>query len=99
MSISSARASARASPSSARLQEFIMRIASILQPRTLAIGALAALAFTAFSADASAQKLTFTSTIDQAQETPPTGSAATGTATFVVDRASKTLNFFINFSG
>ncbi len=76
-----------------------MRIASILHPRTLAIGALAALAFAAFSADASAQKLTFTATIDQAQETPPTGSPATGKATFVVDRATKTLSFFITFSG
>jgi cysteine-rich repeat protein len=43
--------------------------------------------------------INFTATLDQAQETPPTGSAATGSGTFVLDTVANSLSFNITFSG
>jgi len=41
----------------------------------------------------------FTAEIDEAQETPPSGSAGTGTGTFVLDDATGLVSFTVTFSG
>ena len=47
---------------------------------------------------ARATMVTFSATIDGAQETPPNGSASTGTGTFVMDTVANTLSFNISFT-
>jgi hypothetical protein len=47
----------------------------------------------------SGEQVRMTAVIDEAQETPPSGSAATGTGTFLVDTSSNTLWFNITLTG
>ena len=46
-----------------------------------------------------ARPTTFTANLTQALEVPPTGSAATGSATVVLDPAANTLSVHVTFSG
>jgi hypothetical protein len=57
------------------------------------------LALLALGGFAAAQQTYLTATIDQAQETPPSGSAGTGQGCFVLDVAAHTLTFNITYSG
>ncbi|MCE9594194.1 MAG: CHRD domain-containing protein [Planctomycetes bacterium] len=75
-----------------------MRIQSLFSRAGVSFALLAA-TFVGLAPAAHAQKLVFRATLDGAQETPPSGSAATGTATIVVDRDKNTFNYVINYSG
>jgi len=46
-----------------------------------------------------AKPVTFTANLTQANEVPPTGSPATGSATIVLDAAANTLSLHVTFSG
>jgi len=48
---------------------------------------------------AHAKPVTFTANLTQANEVPPTGSPATGSATIVLDAAANTLSLHVTFSG
>ena len=62
----------------------------------IAVGVAACLVF---AAPARASIINFSATLDQAQETPPTGSGGTGTGTFVMDTDANTLSISITYSG
>ena len=51
------------------------------------------------AADANAARHFFSATIDGAQETPPNGSPATGSGSFVLDTTAGTASFNVTFSG
>jgi hypothetical protein len=51
------------------------------------------------AADANAARHFFSATIDGAQETPPSGSPATGSGSFVLDTTAGTASYNITFSG
>jgi hypothetical protein len=75
-----------------------MRIQRLLSRASTNFALLAA-AFIGLSTAAQAQKLVLRGTIDGLQETPPSGSAAVGTVTVVLDRNLNTYNYVINYSG
>jgi hypothetical protein len=58
---------------------------------------LSALLFLGASAHAST--LTYSTTLSGAGEVPPTGSTATGTASFIVDLSAQTIEVIVSFSG
>jgi hypothetical protein len=62
------------------------------------LAAVSLLVCGAVSDPARATTITFSATIDGAQETPPNGSASTGTGTFVMDTVANTLSFNITFT-
>ena len=61
--------------------------------------AIVAAACIALSAPARAATVLFSATIDEAQETPPSGSAGTGTGTFVMDTVANTMSVSVTYSG
>lgn len=60
---------------------------------------LLGLAGLALCSIASAQQTYMVSTLNQAQETPPTGSPATGSACLILDQTAHTITFNISYSG
>src|ERR1043165_5255844 len=67
------------------------RLPAVLPASLHRLGVLAA--SLALAGVASAQKICMTADLDGAQETPPNGSAAKGTAVCVLDRDANTLTF------
>ena len=76
-----------------------MSIAStrLLTRATRALGALGACAV--LSALSHAQLVYFTSTLNQAQETPPTGSPATGVGCVTLDTSTNQISWNVTFTG
>jgi hypothetical protein len=66
-----------------RRDKVLMLVAALMLPATTAY----------------AKPVTFTANLTQANEVPPTGSAATGSATVVLDAAANTLTVHVTFSG
>lgn len=66
---------------------------------TAGVATIAAVLMLALPGAAGAAIVHFAATIDGAQETPPNGSAGTGTGTFVMDTVANTLSISVTYSG